>query len=216
MAIAAQWSASPTDLQAAGLRASRQTGPVPLPEEQGMPNGIDDRNSDIWEALVTVADLAGGEWPERARVAAVALVTDSMAGQPSLGVQLLRDLRAIFAGHDRLTTDYALTAGDPAGSCSGHPCWGAEGVFFIDTTLAGLGKIGLGTWLRKVGDRLVQDDPNPERSTLDRMDGRALPAGALRAQTSSLPGKHGHDLRSRPGHGRTGNSRTRRSIEVSS
>lgn len=171
-----------------------------------MPNGMEDRNADIWEAPVTVADLAGGEWPERARVAAVTLVTESMAGQPSLGVQLLRDLRAIFAGHDRLTTDYALTGRDPAGSCSGHPCGGAEGVFFIHTTLAGLGKIGLGTWLRKVGDGLVQDDPNRSAATWTEWTDGALPARALRAQTSSLPCKHGHDLRSRPGHGRTGNS----------
>ena len=42
-----------------------------------MPDGIEDRNADVWEALLAVADLAGGDWPERARVAAVALVTAS-------------------------------------------------------------------------------------------------------------------------------------------
>jgi len=39
-----------------------------------MPNGIEDRDADIWEALLAVADLAGGQWPDRSRVAAVALV----------------------------------------------------------------------------------------------------------------------------------------------
>ena len=35
-----------------------------------MPDGITDRNADVWESLLSVADAAGGSWPERARVAA--------------------------------------------------------------------------------------------------------------------------------------------------
>jgi hypothetical protein len=75
-----------------------------------MPTGIVDRDSDIWEALLTVADLAGGEWPQRARCAAVTLVTDSKAGTPSLGVRLLVDLRTVFDGHDVLSSDAILSA----------------------------------------------------------------------------------------------------------
>lgn len=73
-----------------------------------MPPGIQDRNADVWEALLAVADLAGEHWPELARVAAVALVADSMAGQPSLGVLLLRDLRTVFGDHDKLPTETIL------------------------------------------------------------------------------------------------------------
>lgn len=40
-----------------------------------MPAGITDRAADAWEPLLAVADAAGGEWPERARQAAVVLVT---------------------------------------------------------------------------------------------------------------------------------------------
>src|SRR3954447_14544333 len=32
-----------------------------------MPPGIVDRDADVWESLLAVADLAGGEWPELAR-----------------------------------------------------------------------------------------------------------------------------------------------------
>jgi hypothetical protein len=39
-----------------------------------MPAGVEDRAADCWEALLVVADLAGGEWPRLAREAAVALV----------------------------------------------------------------------------------------------------------------------------------------------
>jgi Protein of unknown function (DUF3631) len=46
-----------------------------------MPDGIEDRNADVWEALIAIADLAGGDWPERARRAAVALVAASQSGQ---------------------------------------------------------------------------------------------------------------------------------------
>ena len=61
-----------------------------------MPVGIEDRDADTWEALLAVADAAGGSWPQRARAAAVALVAESKASTPSLGVLLLADLRAVF------------------------------------------------------------------------------------------------------------------------
>ncbi len=75
-----------------------------------LPAGIEDRDADIWEALLAVADLAGNDWATRARVAAVALVADSRAGTPSIGVMLLRDLRTVFDGRDRMPTEAILTA----------------------------------------------------------------------------------------------------------
>jgi Protein of unknown function (DUF3631) len=74
-----------------------------------MPPGVEDRNADVWEALLAIADLAGGDWPDRARVAAVALVADPMGDAPSIGVQLLEDLHTVFQGHDKLSTDTILT-----------------------------------------------------------------------------------------------------------
>jgi hypothetical protein len=73
-----------------------------------MPAGIEDRDADVWEPLIAIADAAGGEWPERARVAAVAFVADSKAGTPSIGVHLLSDLRKIFAENDALSTETIL------------------------------------------------------------------------------------------------------------
>jgi hypothetical protein len=73
-----------------------------------MPDGIEDRDADIWEPLLAVADAAGGGWPEAACVAAVTLVTDSKAGTPSLGVALLADLREVFGECDALTTTEIL------------------------------------------------------------------------------------------------------------
>lgn len=69
-----------------------------------MPDGIVDRDADVWEPLLACADRAGGDWPELARVAAVTLVTDSKRKAPSLGLRLLTDLRKVFEGHEQLPT----------------------------------------------------------------------------------------------------------------
>lgn len=61
-----------------------------------MPEGIVDRSADVWEALLAIADQAGASWPERARVSAVSLVSLASDRTPSLGVQLLGDLRTAF------------------------------------------------------------------------------------------------------------------------
>jgi hypothetical protein len=75
-----------------------------------LPDSVVDRNADIWEPLIAIADAAGGEWPERGRCSAVALVAASMAGTPSLGVRLLSDLRTILGEADALPTAEILSA----------------------------------------------------------------------------------------------------------
>jgi hypothetical protein len=75
-----------------------------------MPAGIEDRDADIWEALLTIADAAGGAWPELARVSAVSLVSDSKGGSPSLGVQLLKDLHVVFGDLEVMSTEAILHA----------------------------------------------------------------------------------------------------------
>jgi 5S rRNA maturation endonuclease (ribonuclease M5) len=75
-----------------------------------MPDGIEDRAADVWEALLAVADAAGGDWPTTAREAAVALVADSKSATPSLGIRLLADLRDIFGDTEAMSTEAILTA----------------------------------------------------------------------------------------------------------
>ena len=77
-----------------------------------MPPGVEDRDADIWEALLAVADLAGGHWPDTARAAAVALVSEANTRPPSLGVRLLADIRTVFDkdGRDLLPTPELLAA----------------------------------------------------------------------------------------------------------
>ncbi len=78
-----------------------------------MPFGIEDRDADIWEPLLAIADMAAGAWPERARCAGVTLVTATKAASPSLGIRLLADLRTVFSEHadpDHLFTDDLISA----------------------------------------------------------------------------------------------------------
>jgi hypothetical protein len=69
-----------------------------------MPPGVTDRDADVWEALLAVADVAGGQWPERARSAAVTLVTEGKESTPSLGLRLLADIRTVFGLAAKLPT----------------------------------------------------------------------------------------------------------------
>lgn len=60
--------------------------------------GVEDRAADVWEPLVTVADMAGGRWPSLAREAAAYMVSEaeSGTGDASLNIRLLSDLQSVF------------------------------------------------------------------------------------------------------------------------
>ncbi|OBE94369.1 hypothetical protein A5776_23435 [Mycolicibacterium elephantis] len=81
------------------LGAWMEKAPLCLPKS--MP--VEDRAADVWEALIMIADAAGGSWPSRARKAALAFASEEPA--ESKGVQLLRDLQTVFGRDDRLSTE---------------------------------------------------------------------------------------------------------------
>jgi hypothetical protein len=78
----AAWTSEKLDV----LRSAR---PI-LPEE------LSDRQQDVCEPLLAIADLAGGEWPAKTRKALVELCTGNAAEDDSLGVRLLADIKAAF------------------------------------------------------------------------------------------------------------------------
>jgi hypothetical protein len=75
-----------------------------------LPEGIEDRNADVWEPLLAIADAAGGDWPKRARCCAVALVADARTSGGGFGVQLLADLRTVFGNEPGMPTEAILEA----------------------------------------------------------------------------------------------------------
>ena len=64
-----------------------------------IPSSLNDRAADIWEPLLVLADLAGGEWPALARQAAVNLTLTGQENNP-IGMLLL-DILLIFSSGDR-------------------------------------------------------------------------------------------------------------------
>ena len=74
-----------------------------------MPPGVADRAADVWEPLLMVADLAGGDWPKRAREACTAFVTGARDDTETIGARLLADLRGVFGAEDKLWTSAILT-----------------------------------------------------------------------------------------------------------
>jgi hypothetical protein len=76
-----------------------------------MPPEIVDRDADCWEPLISVADAAGGEWPDTARCNAVTLVMlNREEREESLGIRLLSDMRIVFGGDDGKFTSVILDA----------------------------------------------------------------------------------------------------------
>jgi hypothetical protein len=72
-----------------------------------VPEVLNDRQADCWRPLFLLADLAGGDWPRRARQASMALAATD---EDELPLRLLADLRAVFlaSGRDALATGELL------------------------------------------------------------------------------------------------------------
>jgi Protein of unknown function (DUF3631) len=58
--------------------------------------GVRDRTNEVWRPLLAIAELDGEPWAARARRAALALSTGAEEDDPSLGLLLLADVRAVF------------------------------------------------------------------------------------------------------------------------
>ncbi len=59
-------------------------------------SGLNDRAVDNWEPLLAIADIAGGDWPERARRSARLVGGQSDEAASSRAEQLLHDLRDLY------------------------------------------------------------------------------------------------------------------------
>ena len=67
-----------------------------IPElEPEIPECLNDRQADGWEPLFAIADIAGGEWPDKARTAAK-ILSGAESGDEGIRIQLLTDLSVIF------------------------------------------------------------------------------------------------------------------------
>jgi hypothetical protein len=187
-------------------------GDYPDPLDQ-----LSDRANDSWEALLMVADHLGGEWPQRARAAALELSAQVAQDDDSISILLLADVRDCFAelndperiASADLSTMLALIEGSPWGE------WGRSGKEITPTALARLlkpyqvrpklerieGRVQRGyeraefedTWERY----LTPDAPNPDPNRYTRYNGPTKPladdsqtvtdGAALRSENGASP-----------------------------
>jgi len=76
--------------------------------EPAMPDGVTDRAAECWEPLLALADAAGGDWPDRARKAALHFVQGGKDEAISPGVELLEHIREAFGHDEALWTETLL------------------------------------------------------------------------------------------------------------
>ena len=74
------------------------------------PIGLTDRQEESAQPLLAIADLAGGKWSLRARIALVGICSGDRGRVASLGENLLRDIKDVFqkAGTNRLFSGTSL------------------------------------------------------------------------------------------------------------
>jgi hypothetical protein len=79
---------------------------ITLVTDVTIPDALNDRASDGWEPLIQIAETAGGQWPENARAAALALSIEE--DTISIGIRLLDDIRECFWDEKYLETKVLL------------------------------------------------------------------------------------------------------------
>jgi hypothetical protein len=88
-----------------------------------IPHALSDRQADVCEPLLAIADAAGGEWPKTARAALLQLCTGAQVDDGSVGVRLLRDIRDVFGKKTEMASAdlceaLALIETSPWGDCN--------------------------------------------------------------------------------------------------
>lgn len=73
-----------------------------------LPHGVEDRDADIWEPLLSVADAAGNGWEQSARDAATYLVDEAHERPVTLGIRLLADIKMVMGEDQRISTSDLL------------------------------------------------------------------------------------------------------------
>jgi putative DNA primase/helicase len=98
-----------------------------------VPDFLSNRAADNWKPLLTIADVAGGHWPTRAREVAELLATTAGGAKPSRGLMLLADIRDSILTKDMEAispTELAIRLG----ALEGRPWADWQGRGFITPT----------------------------------------------------------------------------------
>lgn len=83
---------------------------VLLEADPSIPDDLSDRAAEGWEPLFAIADMAGGEWPIRAREAAMELSAPEEDEDATYGALLLEAIRDALGEEDRITSSALVAA----------------------------------------------------------------------------------------------------------
>lgn len=76
-------------------RFASDNGDVIAKSRPALPDTLNDRAQDNWEPLLAIADFVGGNWPDKARDAALS-ISSSEHDTASLSTELLADIKEVF------------------------------------------------------------------------------------------------------------------------
>jgi putative DNA primase/helicase len=108
--------------------------------DPSIPDALNDRAADNWRPLLAIADLAAGDWPQRAREAAC-LLSGEGHESTSIGVELLVDIWGAFGEVEAMRSADLVGSRPPSGACNNrarrHPRMAEESCLWLTSSICG-------------------------------------------------------------------------------
>ena len=165
------------DLASTAARWAADHGEALADANPDLPAGLFNGTRDNWRPLIAIADAARGHWPERAR--RVAVLLSGSAEDPSLGIQLLSDIREILRT-ERLSSEDLC---EDLRGLEDRP-WTEDGIAINPRQLARLLKpFG-------IAPKSVRSDPAPCRRGTPRRSSRTPSRGIFRRSRRQPQHRH--------------------------
>jgi hypothetical protein len=94
------------------LRIHEWVNCISWPEDTipDIPTQLDDRAADCIEPLITISDIAGNSWSQKARESSIALLTGETREDETLGIRLLSDIKSIFSDSDEVSSSDLISS----------------------------------------------------------------------------------------------------------
>jgi putative DNA primase/helicase len=113
------------DLKVRIVRFTLDHGDAILAIDPDIPSSLSDRQADCWRELLRIADFSGGNWPNRARAAALELCAkDDDSGDFS--IRLLADIQRVFSEEQERSKWPSQTLVDALRDIEGSPWPGPD------------------------------------------------------------------------------------------
>jgi hypothetical protein len=156
-----------------------------------LPSELSDRAADVWEPLLAIADLAGGDWPVRGRRAAVTLMGTAEDTDPT--IELLTDLRDILTNeiHNDMIPTKDILEKLVARDDRPWATWRRDKPITAAGLARLLGPLGIHPDQRRIGRDVLR---GYRRTAFDDAIARYLPSQALQRDNgneSSPESRHG-------------------------